>query len=157
MIIHHRRLLRFPVRGLIGAFNDSAFFSTGQDRDPCSRRTTMRTKANCQINPASSDKISARGRAVGPEKVRAANNGATTQASIAMGSAAAAHTFITVLRVHVGIWTVRTGVSYVVMSGSSGSRDSGLESLARHNRDGSISAGGLEHGRHFAVGGLIDP
>ena len=35
-----------------------------------------------------------------------------------MGIAAAAHTFITVPRVQVGIWTVRTGVSYVVMSGS---------------------------------------
>ena len=38
-----------------------------------------------------------------------ASNGATTQASIAMGIAAAAHTFITVPRVQVGIWTVRSG------------------------------------------------
>ena len=117
MIIHHSRLLRFPVRGLIGALSHSAFLSTGQRRDPCSRRTTMRTRANCQISPAPRVRINARGRAAGPEKVRA-SNGATTQASIAIGIAAAAHTFITVPRVQVGIWTVRTGVSYVVMSGS---------------------------------------
>ena len=80
MIIHHRRLLRFPVRGLIGALSHSAFLSTGQRRDPCSRRTTMRTRANCQISPAPRVRINARGRAAGPEKVRA-SSGATTQAS----------------------------------------------------------------------------
>src|SRR4051794_9062993 len=116
MIIHHRRLARLPVRGLIGAFSHNAFLTTGQSRDPCSRRTTMRTNANCQISPAPRARINARGSAVGPEKTVRASNGATTQARIAIGIAAAAHTFITVPRVQVGIWTVRTGMSYVVMS-----------------------------------------
>ena len=59
MIIHQSRLLRFPVRGLMGAFSHSAAFTTGQRRLPCSRRTTMRTRMNCQISPAVRDRIKA--------------------------------------------------------------------------------------------------
>src|SRR3954451_262794 len=49
----------------------------------------MTTSRNCQISPAVSIRISARGSAVGPSR-RCASQGATSQASAPIGSAAAA-------------------------------------------------------------------
>ena len=87
--IHQSRPPRRPVRGLRGARSQSASLSTDQRSVPCSRRTAIITKTNCQIMPTVRHNRMARGHALGPSSVEC-SRGATIQASAAMGSAAAA-------------------------------------------------------------------
>jgi hypothetical protein len=80
-----------PLRGLRGEWSQSASRTVDQRRLPCSRATRAATRTNCQTRPAVRQRRSAlaSGTLPSPER-RSATAGATSQASAAIGSAAAA-------------------------------------------------------------------
>src|SRR5215211_7191275 len=78
-----------PVLGLRGDCSHRASLRTDQRSEPRSRYTSTITSANCQIRPTVRPTRRARDRGTGPSSW-AATNGATTQASAPIGSAAAA-------------------------------------------------------------------
>ncbi len=93
-----------PLLGLRGERSQSASRVTDQRSVPCSRATRMATRTNCQIRPRVSVRIRAfaSGTCAGPLRW-SASLGATSQASAAMGSAAAAQMVRMVRRPYWGI------------------------------------------------------
>src|SRR5688572_5793673 len=89
----HTRPPTRPLRGLRGERSQSASRTVDQRRVRCSRPTRIATRTNCQTMPIARETISAFAIGTSPTPAkRSASAGATSQASTAIGSAAAAQT-----------------------------------------------------------------